>query len=40
MEMQNIPIWNFSLEFKFHCGITEYCIVGLSQHTIHGRLLS
>ena len=39
-EMQNIPIWNFSLKFKFHSDISDYCIVGLSQYTIQRRLLS
>ena len=39
-EKQNIPIWNFCLKFKFLCDITEYCIMGHSQYTIQGRLLS
>ena len=38
-EMQNIPVWNFNLKFKFHYDITEYSIVGLNQYTIQGRLL-
>ena len=33
-EMQNIPIWNFSLKFKFHYGITEYCILASNQQVV------
>ena len=39
-ETQNIPILNFNLKIKFHYDITEYCIVGHSQYTMQGRLLS